>query len=112
MQQSHTRGYTDMKTVHINFHVSFPQNTLEKLFCPQLLNWQMKTLILPLIQRKIFIAVFTTLSPAHCNLLSCCLCSQNLNSEDEDGEKPKPSFLDLVRTPQIRKHTFILMYSW
>uniref|UniRef100_A0A8B9TUR2 Solute carrier family 22 member 2 n=1 Tax=Anas platyrhynchos TaxID=8839 RepID=A0A8B9TUR2_ANAPL len=24
----------------------------------------------------------------------------------------KPSFLDLVRTPQIRKHTCILMYSW
>uniref|UniRef100_A0A8C3LJA9 Solute carrier family 22 member 2 n=1 Tax=Chrysolophus pictus TaxID=9089 RepID=A0A8C3LJA9_CHRPC len=37
---------------------------------------------------------------------------QNLKSEDEDGEKLKPSYLDLVRTPQIRKHTFILMYSW
>ncbi|XP_075604614.1 solute carrier family 22 member 2-like isoform X2 [Balearica regulorum gibbericeps] len=40
------------------------------------------------------------------------LSFQNLNSEDEDGEKRKPSFLDLVRTPQIRKHTCILMYSW
>ncbi|NXX00693.1 S22A2 protein, partial [Larus smithsonianus] len=40
------------------------------------------------------------------------LSFQNLNSEDEEGEKLKPSFLDLVRTPQIRKHTFILMYSW
>ncbi|NXH71926.1 S22A2 protein, partial [Hydrobates tethys] len=40
------------------------------------------------------------------------LSFQNLSSEDEDGEKLKPSFLDLVRTPQIRKHTFILMYSW
>ncbi|NXE07906.1 S22A2 protein, partial [Lophotis ruficrista] len=40
------------------------------------------------------------------------LSLQNLRSEDEDGEKLKPSFLDLVRTPQIRKHTFILMYSW
>ncbi|POI31138.1 hypothetical protein CIB84_005111 [Bambusicola thoracicus] len=37
---------------------------------------------------------------------------RNLKSEDEDGEKLKPSYLDLVRTPQIRKHTFILMYSW
>jgi len=49
MQQSHTHGCTDMKTIYTRFHVSFPQNTLEKLFCPQLLNWQMKTLILPLI---------------------------------------------------------------
>ncbi|NXK85528.1 S22A2 protein, partial [Formicarius rufipectus] len=40
------------------------------------------------------------------------LSFQNLTSEDEDGEKLKPSFLDLVRTPQIRKYTFILMYSW
>ncbi|NWV28681.1 S22A2 protein, partial [Origma solitaria] len=40
------------------------------------------------------------------------LSFQNLSSEDEDGEKLKPSFLDLVRTPQIRKYTFILMYSW
>ncbi|OPJ72845.1 solute carrier family 22 member 2 [Patagioenas fasciata monilis] len=40
------------------------------------------------------------------------LSFQNLKSENEDAEKLKPSFLDLVRTPQIRKHTFILMYSW
>ncbi|NXG73110.1 S22A2 protein, partial [Baryphthengus martii] len=40
------------------------------------------------------------------------LSFQNLSSEDEDGEKLKPSFLDLIRTPQIRKHTFVLMYSW
>ncbi|NXN21317.1 S22A2 protein, partial [Nycticryphes semicollaris] len=40
------------------------------------------------------------------------LSFQNLNSEGEYGEKLKLSFLDLVRTPQIRKHTFILMYSW
>uniref|UniRef100_A0A8C3E710 Major facilitator superfamily (MFS) profile domain-containing protein n=1 Tax=Corvus moneduloides TaxID=1196302 RepID=A0A8C3E710_CORMO len=40
------------------------------------------------------------------------LSFQNLSSEEEDGEKLKPSFLDLVRTPQIRKYTFILMYSW
>ncbi|NXO07148.1 S22A2 protein, partial [Oriolus oriolus] len=40
------------------------------------------------------------------------LSFQNLSSKDEDGEKLKPSFLDLVRTPQIRKYTFILMYSW
>ncbi|NXT63434.1 S22A2 protein, partial [Chaetops frenatus] len=40
------------------------------------------------------------------------LSFQNLSSEGEDREKLKPSFLDLVRTPQIRKYTFILMYSW
>ncbi|NWR76100.1 S22A2 protein, partial [Centropus unirufus] len=40
------------------------------------------------------------------------LSFQSLRSEDEDGEKLKPSFLDLVRTTQIRKYTFILMYSW
>ncbi|XP_008636197.1 PREDICTED: solute carrier family 22 member 2 [Corvus brachyrhynchos] len=40
------------------------------------------------------------------------LSFQNLSSEEEDREKLKPSFLDLVRTPQIRKYTFILMYSW
>uniref|UniRef100_A0A8C3XU30 Solute carrier family 22 member 3 n=1 Tax=Chelydra serpentina TaxID=8475 RepID=A0A8C3XU30_CHESE len=30
----------------------------------------------------------------------------------DDGEKRSPSFTDLVRTPQMRKHTFILMYNW
>uniref|UniRef100_K7GD39 Solute carrier family 22 member 2 n=1 Tax=Pelodiscus sinensis TaxID=13735 RepID=K7GD39_PELSI len=37
---------------------------------------------------------------------------QNLSPEEENGEKMTPSFLDLVRTPQIRKHTLILMYTW
>ncbi|XP_033000006.1 solute carrier family 22 member 2-like isoform X2 [Lacerta agilis] len=37
---------------------------------------------------------------------------QDLQSEEEMGDKPIPLFLDLVRTPQIRKHTLILMYSW
>ncbi|KYO18668.1 hypothetical protein Y1Q_0009125 [Alligator mississippiensis] len=37
---------------------------------------------------------------------------QSLIPQEEDGEKHNPSFLDLVRTPQIRKHTFILMYTW
>ncbi|XP_071598539.1 LOW QUALITY PROTEIN: solute carrier family 22 member 2-like [Heliangelus exortis] len=31
------------------------------------------------------------------------LSFQNLSSKDEDGEKLKPSFLDLVKAPQIRK---------
>ncbi|XP_006115078.3 solute carrier family 22 member 2-like [Pelodiscus sinensis] len=37
---------------------------------------------------------------------------QNINLEEEDGEKLSPSFMDLFRTPQMRKHTFILMYNW
>ncbi|XP_026248942.2 solute carrier family 22 member 2 [Urocitellus parryii] len=37
---------------------------------------------------------------------------QSLRAEEEVGEKLNPSFLDLVRTPQIRKHTLILMYNW
>uniref|UniRef100_A0A8C4YRN5 Major facilitator superfamily (MFS) profile domain-containing protein n=1 Tax=Gopherus evgoodei TaxID=1825980 RepID=A0A8C4YRN5_9SAUR len=37
---------------------------------------------------------------------------QNINLEEEDGENLSPSFMDLVRTPQMRKHTFILMYNW
>ncbi|XP_068003633.1 solute carrier family 22 member 2-like isoform X1 [Melanerpes formicivorus] len=40
------------------------------------------------------------------------LSFQSLSYEDEVGEKLKPSFLDLVRTTQMRKYTFILMYSW
>ncbi|KAF3831252.1 hypothetical protein GH733_000144 [Mirounga leonina] len=37
---------------------------------------------------------------------------QSLRPEEEVDEKLNPSFLDLVRTPQIRKHTLILMYNW
>ncbi|XP_004639493.2 solute carrier family 22 member 2 [Octodon degus] len=37
---------------------------------------------------------------------------QGLRADEEVGEKQNPSFLDLVRTPQIRKHTLILMYNW
>ncbi|XP_024408001.2 solute carrier family 22 member 2 [Desmodus rotundus] len=41
---------------------------------------------------------------------------QSLSPDEEVSEKlnPKlnPSFLDLVRTPQIRKHTLVLMYNW
>ncbi|XP_036174073.1 solute carrier family 22 member 2 [Myotis myotis] len=37
---------------------------------------------------------------------------QCLRPDEEVGEKLNPSFLDLVRTPQIRKHTLILMYNW
>ncbi|CAI9173739.1 unnamed protein product [Rangifer tarandus platyrhynchus] len=37
---------------------------------------------------------------------------QSLRPDEEAGEKLNPSFLDLVRTPQIRKHTLILMYNW
>uniref|UniRef100_A0ACB8GBK2 Uncharacterized protein n=1 Tax=Sphaerodactylus townsendi TaxID=933632 RepID=A0ACB8GBK2_9SAUR len=31
---------------------------------------------------------------------------------NEDGEKLSPSLIDLVKTPQMRKYTFILMYNW
>uniref|UniRef100_A0A8C4P4B0 Uncharacterized protein n=1 Tax=Dromaius novaehollandiae TaxID=8790 RepID=A0A8C4P4B0_DRONO len=34
-----------------------------------------------------------------------------LNSEEKNREKLRHSFLGLVRTPQIRKHMFILMYT-
>uniref|UniRef100_A0A803J8K1 Solute carrier family 22 (organic cation transporter), member 2 n=1 Tax=Xenopus tropicalis TaxID=8364 RepID=A0A803J8K1_XENTR len=37
---------------------------------------------------------------------------ESLTADEEAGEKQVPSFLDLVRTPQIRKHTLILMYIW
>uniref|UniRef100_G1SHS3 Solute carrier family 22 member 2 n=1 Tax=Oryctolagus cuniculus TaxID=9986 RepID=G1SHS3_RABIT len=37
---------------------------------------------------------------------------QSLRAAEDVGEKLNPSFLDLVRTPQIRKHTCILMYNW
>ncbi|XP_029452552.1 solute carrier family 22 member 2 [Rhinatrema bivittatum] len=31
---------------------------------------------------------------------------------EEVDESQQPSFMDLIRTPQIRKYTFILMYIW
>ncbi|KAM3931573.1 solute carrier family 22 member 2 [Leptodactylus fuscus] len=37
---------------------------------------------------------------------------QNLTEKEEIGDKMVPSFADLVRTPRIRKYTFILMYIW
>ncbi|XP_070788719.1 solute carrier family 22 member 2-like [Pituophis catenifer annectens] len=37
---------------------------------------------------------------------------EKLQPEEEMSDKPNPSFIDLVRTPQIRKHTLILMYTW
>ncbi|XP_010629348.1 solute carrier family 22 member 2 [Fukomys damarensis] len=37
---------------------------------------------------------------------------QSIRADEEAVEKLNPSFLDLVRTPQIRKHTLILMYNW
>ncbi|XP_046526055.1 solute carrier family 22 member 2 [Equus quagga] len=37
---------------------------------------------------------------------------QSLRPGEEVSEKLNPSFLDLVRTPQIRKHTLVLMYNW
>ncbi|KAM4770927.1 solute carrier family 22 member 2-like [Rhinophrynus dorsalis] len=37
---------------------------------------------------------------------------ESLTADEESGEKQVPSFMDLVRTPQIRKHTLILMYIW
>uniref|UniRef100_F6PRJ7 Solute carrier family 22 member 1 n=1 Tax=Monodelphis domestica TaxID=13616 RepID=F6PRJ7_MONDO len=35
-----------------------------------------------------------------------------LSLEDDDTEKLSPSIKDLFRTPQIRRHTLILMYLW
>ncbi|VFV45735.1 solute carrier family 22 member 1 [Lynx pardinus] len=35
-----------------------------------------------------------------------------LSLEEDVTEKLSPSFADLFRTPQLRKHTFILMYLW
>ncbi|KAM7340918.1 solute carrier family 22 member 1 [Alexandromys fortis] len=35
-----------------------------------------------------------------------------LCAEEDVSEKQSPSFVDLFRTPNMRKHTFILMYLW
>ncbi|XP_054943643.1 solute carrier family 22 member 1 [Physeter macrocephalus] len=35
-----------------------------------------------------------------------------LSLEEDVTEKLSPSFVDLFRTPHLRKHTFILMYLW
>ncbi|XP_003986742.1 solute carrier family 22 member 1 isoform X1 [Felis catus] len=35
-----------------------------------------------------------------------------LSLEEDVTEKLSPSFADLFRTPQLRKHTFVLMYLW
>nr|XP_055166851.1 solute carrier family 22 member 1 isoform X3 [Nyctereutes procyonoides] len=35
-----------------------------------------------------------------------------LSLKEDVTEKLSPSFVDLFRTPQLRKHTFILMYLW
>ncbi|KFV49727.1 Solute carrier family 22 member 2, partial [Tyto alba] len=37
---------------------------------------------------------------------------EDIKFEEEDGGKQSPSLIDLVRTPQMRKNTFILMYNW
>ncbi|KAM4866111.1 solute carrier family 22 member 2 [Thomomys bottae] len=37
---------------------------------------------------------------------------QSLKADEDAVETLHPSFLDLIRTPQIRKHTLILMYNW
>uniref|UniRef100_A0A3Q3JDU2 Major facilitator superfamily (MFS) profile domain-containing protein n=1 Tax=Monopterus albus TaxID=43700 RepID=A0A3Q3JDU2_MONAL len=31
---------------------------------------------------------------------------------DDDGDSPMASYMDLVRTPKMRKHTLILMFNW
>ncbi|KAM8725363.1 solute carrier family 22 member 2-like [Acanthopagrus schlegelii] len=39
--------------------------------------------------------------------------SKNFETLTEDeGDSPSASLLDLVRTPNMRKHTFILMFNW
>ncbi|XP_061480289.1 solute carrier family 22 member 2-like isoform X2 [Rhineura floridana] len=38
--------------------------------------------------------------------------SINFEEETEESGKQRPSLIDLVRTPQMRKYTFILMYNW
>ncbi|XP_003215834.1 solute carrier family 22 member 2 [Anolis carolinensis] len=38
--------------------------------------------------------------------------SINLEEDNEKDAKQNPSVLDLVRTPQMRKYTLILMYNW
>lgn len=35
-----------------------------------------------------------------------------IKAEESTEEVSNPSFIDLVRTPQMRKHTLILMYAW
>ncbi|XP_027735834.1 solute carrier family 22 member 2-like, partial [Empidonax traillii] len=37
---------------------------------------------------------------------------EDIKFEEEDYGKQNPSLIDLVRTPQIRKNTLILMYNW
>ncbi|XP_060609660.2 solute carrier family 22 member 2-like [Anolis sagrei] len=38
--------------------------------------------------------------------------SINLEGDNEKDAKQNPSVIDLVRTPQMRKYTLILMYNW
>ncbi|XP_078262098.1 solute carrier family 22 member 2-like [Rhinoraja longicauda] len=38
--------------------------------------------------------------------------AQTVTMEERDGEVTRPTLLDLVRTPRMRKHTLILMINW
>lgn len=31
---------------------------------------------------------------------------------DDNADSTTASFMDLIRTPKMRKHTFILSYNW
>ena len=53
---------------------------------------------------------------SHCLTVSLSHCFtrgflfQTLSSEE--GDSTSASLLDLIRTPNMRKHTFILMFNW
>lgn len=55
---------------------------------------------------------YLQLVPPSRNLLCVLAFLQDIKFEEEDGGKQSPSLTDLVRTPQMRKNTFILMYNW
>ena len=41
-----------------------------------------------------------------------CFLLQTLKDEESLAEPCSATFMDLVRTPKMRKHTFILSFNW
>ncbi|XP_040920314.1 solute carrier family 22 member 2-like [Toxotes jaculatrix] len=96
---------TDWRWLQVTFTVPYVLFLSYYWFIPESPRWLIS-------QKNSAKALEITQAMAKENKMKLTTNFETLTADDDGGDSPSASLLDLIRTPNMRKHTLILMFNW